>query len=349
MDKTVTVTVDGQDRVVHTFAADVAGALASAGVVASRPQDRRRARPAHRRSPTATTSSSARPPADPRRGAVGAADLDHRGVGRRGAGGAGVRGPADPDVHRARTPTIPLAGLALELRVPRTVTLVDGTGATETVTTTVGHGRRAARRTGMWLGVDDVSVPSGDTPLTDGMDVQVVRNGVGEVVEMPPIPPPEKIVEDPELPRGGGGRRQGQGRVSSRGDAGARAERRGGPPRADPGRRDDAAAQRVVRVGTNDDGRGGPRRSRPPSATGRLGPLATCEASGNWAINTGNGYYGGLQFDRQTWLAYGGDQYAPLPHQAGRDEQIAVAAKVRDDRGGYGSWPACARKLGLPT
>jgi hypothetical protein len=56
-----------------------------------------------------------------------------------------------------------------------------------------------------------------------------------------------------------------------------------------------------------------------------------------------------LQFDRQTWVAYDGDQYAPLPHQAGRDAQIAVASRVRDERGGYGSWPACARKLGLPT
>ena len=77
--------------------------------------------------------------------------------------------------------------------------------------------------------------------------------------------------------------------------------------------------------------------------------LAKCEAGGNWATNSGNGYYGGLQFDRQTWVAYGGDDYAPLPHQASRSEQIAVATKVRDDRGGYGSWPACARKLGLPT
>ena len=77
--------------------------------------------------------------------------------------------------------------------------------------------------------------------------------------------------------------------------------------------------------------------------------LATCEAGGNWSTNSGNGYYGGLQFDRQTWVANGGDDYASLPHQAGRDEQIAVATKVRDARGGYGAWPACARKLGLPT
>lgn len=75
--------------------------------------------------------------------------------------------------------------------------------------------------------------------------------------------------------------------------------------------------------------------------------LAQCESGGNWAINTGNGYYGGLQFDAQTWRAYGGTQYAPLPHQATREQQIAVATKMRDARGGYSAWPACSRKLGL--
>ncbi|HEX2298934.1 MAG TPA: transglycosylase family protein, partial [Pseudonocardiaceae bacterium] len=75
--------------------------------------------------------------------------------------------------------------------------------------------------------------------------------------------------------------------------------------------------------------------------------LAECEAGGNWSANTGNGYYGGLQFDEGTWEANGGDQYAPYPHQASRSEQIAVAEKVRDGRGGYGAWPSCSSQLGL--
>ncbi len=49
-----------------------------------------------------------------------------------------------------------------------------------------------------------------------------------------------------------------------------------------------------------------------------------------------------------TWRQFGGTQYAPRPDMASREEQIAVATKVRDTRGGYGSWPGCARKLGLP-
>jgi hypothetical protein len=75
--------------------------------------------------------------------------------------------------------------------------------------------------------------------------------------------------------------------------------------------------------------------------------LAQCEASGNWAANTGNGYYGGLQFSHSTWLGYGGGTYADYPHQATREEQIATAEKLRAARG-YQPWPACRIKLGLP-
>jgi resuscitation-promoting factor RpfB len=73
--------------------------------------------------------------------------------------------------------------------------------------------------------------------------------------------------------------------------------------------------------------------------------LAECESGGNWAINTGNGYYGGLQFNLSTWQSYGGTGY---PHQASRETQIAIATKVRDANGGYGAWPACSAELGLP-
>jgi uncharacterized protein YabE (DUF348 family) len=73
--------------------------------------------------------------------------------------------------------------------------------------------------------------------------------------------------------------------------------------------------------------------------------LAQCESGGNWAINTGNGYYGGLQFNLGTWQANGG---TGLPSNASRETQIAIATKVRDAAGGYGAWPGCAAKLGLP-
>jgi hypothetical protein len=74
--------------------------------------------------------------------------------------------------------------------------------------------------------------------------------------------------------------------------------------------------------------------------------LAECESSGNWSINTGNGYYGGLQFSASTWQAFGGGAYAPRADLATRAEQIAIAEKTQAVQG-WGAWPACSAKLGL--
>jgi resuscitation-promoting factor RpfB len=73
--------------------------------------------------------------------------------------------------------------------------------------------------------------------------------------------------------------------------------------------------------------------------------IAQCESGGNWATNTGNGYYGGLQFSLGTWQAYGG---SGLPSNASRLTQIAIATKIRNASRGYGAWPACSQALGLP-
>jgi murein DD-endopeptidase MepM/ murein hydrolase activator NlpD len=74
--------------------------------------------------------------------------------------------------------------------------------------------------------------------------------------------------------------------------------------------------------------------------------VAACESSGNWSINTGNGYYGGLQFTQSTWEAYGGTRYAPRADLATRDQQIAVAERVLDGQG-PGAWPVCSVRGGL--
>ena len=71
--------------------------------------------------------------------------------------------------------------------------------------------------------------------------------------------------------------------------------------------------------------------------------LANCESSGNWAINTGNGYYGGLQFSSRTWRAFGGGAYDSSANRASRAQQIAIAEKVLDAQG-WGAWPACSRQ-----
>jgi nucleoid-associated protein YgaU len=79
------------------------------------------------------------------------------------------------------------------------------------------------------------------------------------------------------------------------------------------------------------------------TATNVWDSLAQCESSGNWGINTGNGYAGGLQFSPSTWAAYGGTGSAA---NASREQQIAVAERVQAGQG-WGAWPACSAKLGL--
>ena len=74
--------------------------------------------------------------------------------------------------------------------------------------------------------------------------------------------------------------------------------------------------------------------------------VAQCESGGNWSINTGNGFYGGLQFTSSTWAAYGGTAYASRADLASRDQQIAIAQKVLVGQG-PGAWPVCSVKAGL--
>ncbi|MCC8337293.1 transglycosylase family protein [Streptomyces sp. R1] len=74
--------------------------------------------------------------------------------------------------------------------------------------------------------------------------------------------------------------------------------------------------------------------------------VAACESTDDWDINTGNGYYGGLQFTQSTWEAFGGTRYAPRADLATREQQIAVAEKVLDVQG-PGAWPVCSQRAGL--
>jgi hypothetical protein len=96
----------------------------------------------------------------------------------------------------------------------------------------------------------------------------------------------------------------------------------------------------LVRYGTKD-------RPAPAPTTNYAGGssvwdrIAACESGGNWAANTGNGYYGGLQFNLSTWQAYGG---SGRPDQNSREAQIAVAERVRAASGGYGAWPVCGAR-----
>ncbi|GII23099.1 LysM peptidoglycan-binding domain-containing protein [Planosporangium mesophilum] len=87
----------------------------------------------------------------------------------------------------------------------------------------------------------------------------------------------------------------------------------------------------------------GPATAASAASSVNWDAVAQCESSGNWHINTGNGYYGGLQFSQGTWAGYGGKQYAARADLASREQQIAVAEKVRQGQG-MGAWPVCGSR-----
>ncbi|MFP5282674.1 MAG: transglycosylase family protein, partial [Actinomycetes bacterium] len=101
----------------------------------------------------------------------------------------------------------------------------------------------------------------------------------------------------------------------------------------------------IVLVGTKEAEPEEPADDSAPSVAsgGVWDRLAQCESGGNWSINTGNGYYGGLQFTLSTWRANGG---TGMPHEASRERQIAVGKRVQASQG-WGAWPACTAKLGI--
>lgn len=84
----------------------------------------------------------------------------------------------------------------------------------------------------------------------------------------------------------------------------------------------------------------------PAPAFGVWDRLAQCESGGNWAANTGNGYYGGIQFDFGTWLRHGGGSYAPTANRATRAQQIEIGI-VTQAAQGWGAWPVCSRVIGV--
>ena len=95
----------------------------------------------------------------------------------------------------------------------------------------------------------------------------------------------------------------------------------------------------VLRIGAK------PGTLVPPVSNGATwDALAACESSGNWAINTGNGFYGGVQFNQNTWERHGGLRYAPRADLATREEQIAIAEVTRA-RQGWGAWPVCSVRV----
>jgi resuscitation-promoting factor RpfB len=187
----------------------------------------------------------------------------------------------------------------------------------------------------------DTVVPAAGSPVVDGMQIQVTRIRIDKVTQRVPLPPNNRRVEDVTMNMS----RQvvdDPGMPGTQDVTFAIAKVNG----VETGRLPVAnvvvtpARDGVLRVGAK------PGTEVPPVSNGsQWDALARCESTGNWAINTGNGFYGGVQFDQNTWERQGGLRYAPRADLATREEQIAIAEVTRA-RQGWGAWPVCSGRVG---
>jgi resuscitation-promoting factor RpfB len=242
------------------------------------------------------------------------------------------------DLSASRGSTISRSGMSLGVVTPKTLTVKIAGAKQHKKTVTALNVRQALKELGVKADGDDEIKPGLGTKVQDGdkitfTRVKVFKRKVTESVGYGTIKKQDSGMYkgDTKTVRAG---RDGARKVVYR-------------VRLENGQRVGRKALKVtvlraptaaiVRYGTKD----------PAPATNYAGGssawdrIAACESGGNWAANTGNGYYGGLQFNLGTWHAYGG---SGRPDQNSREAQIAVAERVRAAEGGYGAWPVCGAR-----
>jgi len=332
LSRDVTLAVDGRTHTVRTFSGDVRGVLAAEGI--------------HLRSRDVVVPALDSPVSDGTRISVRysrpldlsidgtqrtywttatdvATALDQLGIRFSGA-----------ELSTSRSATIDREGMALRITTPKSLVVRLGTDKARKVVVAAADVRDLFNQLNVTYDGDDLITPGLDTALTDGLHVVLTRVTVKDVrVAREPIAPTVIRREDSTM------------------YAGDTTTVRAGTP----GVRDvtyrvvlhngevvsrdivsqsvvTAAVPTIVKVGT---------KTAPAVSDGSVWDrIAQCEAGGNWHANTGNGYYGGLQFNLGTWRAYGGTS---RPDLVSREQQIAVAERVRAASGGYGAWPVCGR------
>ncbi|MBV8933776.1 MAG: transglycosylase family protein [Kutzneria sp.] len=334
MDKSVTVDVDGKPMTVHTYAGTVGEVLQKQGLSAGEHDALM---------PSAGTSIADGGKIVLQRGRMMTVSVD--GVQQSGwvksatVGAAlqelGVQADGNAQFSAERGAQIPLSGMSVDVRTLKTISFSDGGAVPKLLKTHAATIQELLGELNISLGGQDAVSPAVGTRLSNGAAVTVSRNGVTVVQEQQDIQPDIHRIDDPTLNQGdqvvldpgAPGKQNVTYRVSLHN--GKQADKQQiGVEIITP------MKPKVVRVGT-----------KPLPGDEIWDRIAQCESSGNWHINTGNGYYGGLQFNNPTWLSNGGGAFAPRADLASREEQIAIANKVRAARG-YEPWE-CAGKLGI--
>lgn len=240
----------------------------------------------------------------------------------------------------SRGTRVPLAGMSLPVVSAKTVQIDDG-GVVRSVHLAAPNVAGLLDAAGAPLQQRDTVIPAASAPVVDGMQIQVTRVRIEKVTQQLPLAPASQRIDDATM-------NMSRQVVVDPGTPGlqdvtfAVAKVNG----VETGRLPVAnvvvspARDAVLRVGAK------PGTEVPPVSNGRAwDAVAQCESGGNWAINSGNGYFGGVQFDQNTWERQGGLRYAQRADLATREEQIAIAEVTRA-RQGWGAWPVCSGRVG---
>ena len=341
--KNVTVDINGEAKNVRTFSGDVEGALQAAGVEVGTADLVYPAPSNELRSGDTVTVRTAKPVALVIDGAereitstaATVADLVDE---------AGITAASELNADPEQTVT---DGMTVEVTTPKIVSIKDGGNVVYTSEAAKTVGDLLASR-GITFDSNDRLNHSLNTPVEPNMQIVLDRVSVSEDSETVSFEAPANYVDDANLDAGTEEVREPgtpgekrvlyrtvtvNGVVESTGPAGEKEIR--------------PATPATIARGTKAAAPAGTGAAAPSVANGSVwDAIAQCESGGNWSINTGNGYQGGLQFNQGTWAAYGGTQYAPTADQATREQQIAIAEKTQAAQG-WGAWPACTAKLGL--
>lgn len=248
------------------------------------------------------------------------------------------RGLSTSAVSAPLDTTLPVAGGDFDVTLPKKVKLVDG-GKSSTPTLaakTVGDLLKAA---GNPLQATDKVTPAATTPVSSNMDIKVTRIRTEQKTLLEKVAPPEETTDDPTLTKG-------RKVVKKKGTPGSANITYSITTVDGKVTKKEKLSEDVVTEATPSTVLVGTKPGAPYVPYGVWDRLAQCESTGNWAINSGNGYYGGIQFDQTTWDRWGGQEYAARPDLATREEQIAIASKTQAAQG-WGAWPSCTSQLGI--
>jgi uncharacterized protein YabE (DUF348 family) len=369
--KTVSVTVDGQQQEVGTFAGSVEGALDSAGLTVSEHDTI---------APSADTAISDGSQIVVERGRLLTLTIDgqtrevwttattvEEALAELGQNPAAFQLSAD------RNREIPVDGLAVTADTLFSASVSDAGAAASAVQTTARTVGDFLTAQGLTLGPLDTVTPDATTPLSNGLVVTVNRIARTNVVEEAEVAQPaDQQVEDSSMAAGTtsvtqqgspgkdqvtweitttNGSQTGKTEIARTAISPAQATIVAvgtGPAASSYSASSSASTDSSSTASTTASSSESSSSAAAPVSSGSSGvnwdAIANCESTNNWSINTGNGYYGGLQFDSGTWLSNGGGAYAPRADLASKEQQIAVANSVYADRG-LSPW-ACAGAAG---